>query len=254
MWILRPLAIASSVSIRGMVPFMISLIVDFGTPVKIDTWRTDRFLEFMTLSNNITMFLFYPLRRLITLVIYGVVFSRGKRGNEMYCPKCGHDLRCSERDPRYMVCDNCRKKFFMPIEDFYEEDKLYHEPVPIQEKRNACTIISLVLTIAYLAYCIYYWRYSASTLNSSFAESLGYNIAHALVMPHIIAVVVAFLFNWIGVILSNRWFILVCAILYCVAAILMPIYFVFVILQIILSFVGFGLMVSSRNKQRSSFA
>lgn len=38
MRILRPFAIVSSVSIRGMVfPATISLIVDFGTPVIIDT-------------------------------------------------------------------------------------------------------------------------------------------------------------------------------------------------------------------------
>ena len=39
----------------------------------------------------------------------------------MYCPECGKDMRRSDRDPRYMVCDNCRKKFFRPIEDFYED-------------------------------------------------------------------------------------------------------------------------------------
>ena len=77
-------------------------------------------------------------------------------------------------------------------------------------------------------------------------------MAHALVMPHIVAVVIAFIFNWVGVILPNRWFILVGAIMYVVSMVLMPIYFVFVILQMILSFVGFGLMVSSRSKQRNS--
>ena len=169
----------------------------------------------------------------------------------MYCPDCGQDMRRSDRDPRYMVCDNCRKKFFMPIEDLYEEDETYRKPAPAKEKRNACVIISLILTIAYLAYSVYYWRYSSQTVNSSLAEQIGFNIAHNLVMPHLVAVIIAFIFNWVGVVLSNRWFILVCAIVYAVSMILMPAYFVFVILQTILSFVGFALMVSSCNKQRA---
>lgn len=169
----------------------------------------------------------------------------------MYCPDCGQDMRRSDRDPRYMVCDNCRKKFFMPMEDLYEEDETYRKPAPVKEKRNACVIISLILTLAYLAYSVYYWRYSSQTVNSSLAEQIGFNIAHNLVMPHLVAVIIAFIFNWVGVVLSNRWFILVCAIIYAVSMILMPTYFVFVILQTILSFVGFALMVSSRNKQRA---
>lgn len=171
----------------------------------------------------------------------------------MYCPECGKDMRRSDRDPRYMVCDNCRKKFFRPIEDFYEDGDELEEPPVIREKRNACIIISLILTIGYLAYCVYYWRFSGNIVSDS-AEMWGFNVAHALVMPHIVAVVIAFVFNWIGVILPNRWFILVGAIIYVIAMVLMPIYFMFVILQMILSFVGFGLMVSSRNKQQRSFA
>lgn len=170
----------------------------------------------------------------------------------MYCPECGQDMRRSDRDPRYMVCDNCRKKFFMPVEDFYEEEG-GSDSAPVKEKRNACIIISLILTIAYLAYSVYYWRYVAADVGD-LAGKLGFDIAHAAVMPHLVAVAIAFIFNWIGIIVSNRWFILVAAIMYSVAMILFPVYFMFVLLQVILSFVGFGLMVSSRNKQRISAA
>lgn len=37
-----PLASCSMVSIRGMAPLHISDIVDFGTPVAMATWRTDK--------------------------------------------------------------------------------------------------------------------------------------------------------------------------------------------------------------------
>ena len=168
----------------------------------------------------------------------------------MYCPECGQDMRRSDRDPRYMVCDNCRKKYFMPVEDFYEDGDDIQKPPAVKEKRNACIIISLIITLAYLAYSVYYWRYASTDVND-LAGQLGFSIARAAVMPHLVAVVIAFIFNWIGVIISNRWFILVAAILYSVGILLFPVYFMFVILQVILSFVGFGLMVSSRNKQKA---
>ena len=169
----------------------------------------------------------------------------------MYCPRCGKDARRWDRDPRYIVCDNCRKKFYRPIEDDYEIDGT---PAPedrpvIREKRSICTIIALILTLAYLAYSAYYWQ-SSSTQVSDLAGQLGFAIAKTAVMPHLIAVAIGFVFNAVGVILPNRWFVLVAAIIYCVALFLFLPYFMFVLLQIILSFVGFGLMVSYRNKQK----
>ena len=170
----------------------------------------------------------------------------------MYCPRCGKETIRSDRDPRYMVCDNCRKKFFRPIEDNYEIDPLgapADELVEVKEKRSICTIIALVLSLAYLALSAYYWQSSGGEF-SSLAELTGWQLAKALVMPHLIAVAVAFVFNAVGVILPNRWFILVGAIIYAVAILLFPMYFMFVLIQVILSFVGFGLMVSYRNKQK----
>lgn len=32
----------------------------------------------------------------------------------MNCPKCGATLRISKKDPRYGLCDNCKKKFKLP--------------------------------------------------------------------------------------------------------------------------------------------
>ncbi len=32
----------------------------------------------------------------------------------MNCPKCGNELRISKKDPRYGLCDECRKKFKLP--------------------------------------------------------------------------------------------------------------------------------------------
>lgn len=51
----------SRVSRRGDVrPLMISLSVDRGIPVKIETWRMDRFLSCMIFDNNISMQILFP--------------------------------------------------------------------------------------------------------------------------------------------------------------------------------------------------
>lgn len=169
----------------------------------------------------------------------------------MYCPRCGKEMRRSDRDNRYMVCDNCKKKFFRPIEDSYEEDELSNPGAApaVQEKRSICTVIALVLSLAYLVYLAYYWVTAAQEY-TTFASQAGFQIAKGLVMPHIIATAIGFVFNAVGVILPNRWFVLVGAIVYSVAIVLFPVYFMFLVLQVILSFVGFGLMVAHRNSSK----
>lgn len=52
----RPFASCSITSIRGLfLSVMMSSTVDFGIPVRIDTWRRERFLVTMRFSSNIFM-------------------------------------------------------------------------------------------------------------------------------------------------------------------------------------------------------
>ena len=32
----------------------------------------------------------------------------------MNCPRCGNELRISRKDPRFGLCDTCRKKYRLP--------------------------------------------------------------------------------------------------------------------------------------------
>ncbi|MGL6198690.1 MAG: hypothetical protein ACRC3H_07115 [Lachnospiraceae bacterium] len=45
----------------------------------------------------------------------------------MNCPKCGGELRESEKYPGHALCDNCRKKYKLPNEDDYEESAELNE-------------------------------------------------------------------------------------------------------------------------------
>ena len=101
--------------------------------------------------------------------------------------------------------------------------------------------IPFVLSAAYLAYSIVYWGGASSNAGSS-AEAVGAAIASWLVMPHPICTFIAFIFNALAVFMERRPFALVAGILYAVAMVLFPTYFMFVVVQTVLCFVGFGLM------------
>ena len=62
----------------------------------------------------------------------------------MKCPICGQELRPGKKDPNYLLCYNCKKKFKMPqkaqkkTESAEEEDKKYSNipPKKVREKRE----------------------------------------------------------------------------------------------------------------------
>ena len=117
----------------------------------------------------------------------------------------------------------------------------------MEKKKSILLLISAILGCAYLIYSIVYWS-GINSGSSSSAESIGFGIATAIVFPHLIATAVAFIFNLLGWIMNHKWFALTGAILYTVALLLFPLYFMFVIAEMILSYVGFARM-SGREKQ-----
>ena len=106
-------------------------------------------------------------------------------------------------------------------------------------KRNVLFLISAIIGTLYLAYIIYYF-FSANTGAADSTEALGAGIATALVLPHMILLLLAVIFNWLGWARSIKWAALVGAILYSVAALLFLLYAVFVLVEIVLSFVGYA--------------
>ena len=74
------------------------------------------------------------------------------------------------------------------------------------------------------------------------AEQVGAGIATVLVMPHLAITGFAVLFNALGAFMYNRAFVLVAGILYAVAILLFPVYFMFVVVQAVLCFIAFAIM------------
>ena len=101
-------------------------------------------------------------------------------------------------------------------------------------KKSKLLLAAAILGAAYFIQLISYFTGALGE------EAVSGTIATALVTPHMICVGIAAIFNWIGWAMSVRWGALVAGILYAVSIVLMPIYFMFVIIQMILCFVGFA--------------
>lgn len=108
-----------------------------------------------------------------------------------------------------------------------------------EKKLNKCLLISFIIGVLYAIYSIVYWG-GAMGSGADSAEQLGAGLATALVMPHLICAVLAVIFNGLGLFLKKAGFALVGAILYTVALVLFIPYFFFVIIEMILSYIGFA--------------
>ncbi|BAK81151.1 hypothetical protein [Candidatus Arthromitus sp. SFB-rat-Yit] len=108
-------------------------------------------------------------------------------------------------------------------------------------KRSKLLLVSAVFSTLYLIYIFSYFLNGLAS-SSSGAEVVGVGIASFLVAPHVFMVLLGVLFNWIGWGMNKRWAALVSGILYSVSIFFMILYGIFVIIQVILCFVGYAKM------------
>lgn len=116
-----------------------------------------------------------------------------------------------------------------------------------KKKKSVLLLISWIIGALYTVYLFYYMQTAGNTTGMDSAEALGTTIGVALLTPHLVFVFLAVFFNILGWAMSKRGFALTGAILYAVSIVMMPIYFMFVIVEMILSFVGFAKL--PKNKQ-----
>lgn len=111
----------------------------------------------------------------------------------------------------------------------------------MKQKLSKTLLISFILGVAYMLYSLAYWG-GATSGTADAAEQIGAGIATVVVMPHLICTALAVIFNGLGLFMRKRGFALTGAILYTVALVLFPVYFMFVIVEMILSYIGFAKM------------
>lgn len=112
--------------------------------------------------------------------------------------------------------------------------------VSVKAKKSKLALASWILSLLYLIYLVSYFGGSMGASNG--AEQVGVGIATALVFPHMLTLGIGLIFNMLGYFLNRRSFILVGAILYSVSILLFMMYFMFVILQMIFSYIAFAKM------------
>jgi hypothetical protein len=107
-------------------------------------------------------------------------------------------------------------------------------------KRSKLLLISAIIATLYCIYLVFY--FTSGMGSSDGTEALGAGLAAALVVPHFIIVGIGTVFNWVAYGLKLRWAALVAGILFAASILLMPIYFMFVIIEAILCFIAFAKM------------
>lgn len=104
--------------------------------------------------------------------------------------------------------------------------------------KNKFLLVSSILGTLYALYIIIYFS-TLPEADDAF-ERLATNIATAMVTPHIILIVIATIFSWLGFSLKKTGFSLTAAILYSVGAVMFPIYALMVSPMIVLGFIGYA--------------
>lgn len=117
------------------------------------------------------------------------------------------------------------------------------EQISSKRKKSKLALVSWILSLMYLIYLISY--FSGGIGSTTGSEQVGAALATALVFPHMLVVGIGLIFNMLGYFLNNRAFVLVGAILYSVAILLFMMYFMFIIVQMILSYIAFAKMKKS---------
>ena len=108
-------------------------------------------------------------------------------------------------------------------------------------KRSKLLLTAGILGTLYLIYLIIY--FAGGLVNAaSNTEMIAGGLATAIVMPHMVCVGIAVIFNWIAWTLKARWSALVAGFLYAVSMVCMFIYALFVVIQMLLCFVAFAKM------------
>ncbi len=171
----------------------------------------------------------------------------------MYCHECGKEITKENAT----FCQNCGAS--LNQENTPQEIKADPQPVPAQPaspkqpvtvkpKKNGLLLAAALLGTVYLIFLIYHFFGGIATSVDE-AELLGSGLATAIVMPHLVCVALAVIFNWLGWTLNASWGALVAGILYAVSMVFMFLYAFYVLLQMIFCFIAYGSIKKAQQVQ-----
>ena len=159
------------------------------------------------------------------------------------CPQCGQTVRpavakASGNAPSTSYQGNIPARTSAPEQPTQPIRTAAPSLVP-----SILLLLSCVAGALYFAYLAYMYMDGASAAaNASGWDALGTMIQQVLLLPHTVAVLCAVILNFFGFCLKDKGFGLSGAILYTVAIALFPLFFQFVIVEAILSYIGYALL------------
>lgn len=110
----------------------------------------------------------------------------------------------------------------------------------MKKQKSVLLFIAALLGLIYIFYSISYWSNAGGGTDS--AEAIGAGVATLLVLPHLLCAGLASVFNVLAYFMRHRAFALTAGILYSVAMLLFPMYFMFTVVQAVLCYIAFARM------------
>ncbi len=123
-------------------------------------------------------------------------------------------------------------------------------------KKDRCSILLFLSSIIGIAYSVFIVNYFMGVGNQSMASGsdigrqIGGLIAVTFVTPHVVLVSLAAVANGIAWYINNGWVALTSSVLYLIAGLIFIIYLPFIILPMILSFIGFMRVNYKKSKKK----
>lgn len=109
------------------------------------------------------------------------------------------------------------------------------------DRRSIFVLLAVIVAVLVLIYLNGYMRDSINNAEDGFA-GLGVAIAISASQPFMIALGLGAVFGAVGWLFVLRWAALVAGILFAVAMILLPAWFVFALIPTVLAFIGYARM------------
>ncbi len=117
------------------------------------------------------------------------------------------------------------------------------------DRRNILYLVAILLTTAYFIYMFVYLGDTAAKSETD-SQAIGLGLAIVAMIPHLVLVGIAYIFNWVAYALKENWAGLVAGILYSVSILFMFIYAPFVLIQLVLCFVAYAKVKKRREELR----
>jgi len=140
----------------------------------------------------------------------------------IYCPECGRKI-----SQQAQSCPNCGMKL-----DRCDPELLKDRGDRGRHGRSKTTLAAAIFATVYFIVATFIFYQYGLIDNELFLISNFPSANHRITL-------LAVVLSWTGYFVNHKWFVFISAILYCIAGMCYPLFFIALVLPIILTFVGY---------------